>query len=52
MPLKYYLSYINVTKVTTHPCMPFSLMENVTMLLRYSPSTCQKPDKNMFTILN
>ena len=45
MPLKYYLSYINVTKVITYPCMPFSRMENVTMSLRYSPSTCQKPDK-------
>ena len=45
MLLKYYLSYINVTKVTTYPCMPFSRMENVTMLQRYSPSTCQEPEK-------
>ena len=51
MPLKYYHSYINVTKVTTYPCMPFSQMENVTMLQRYSPSTCKKNRKKMFITL-
>ena len=43
-PAKYYLGYINVAKV--------SRMENVSMLQRYSPSTCQKNSKNMFTILS
>ena len=53
MPLKYYHSYINVRKVTTYPCMPFSRMENVTMLQLHSPSTGQKKtEKNMFAIIS
>ena len=49
MPVKYYLSYINVTKVTTYPGIPFSQIEcyNVTAL---QPVHLPKTRKNMFTI--
>ena len=47
MSVKYYLSYTYVTKVTTNPHLPFVRIENVTMLQRYSPSTCQKPESEV-----
>ena len=49
MPVKYYLSYINVTKVTTYPCMPFHKL-NVIML-KGTAHPLDKKQKKKFTIL-
>ena len=48
VPVKLNLSYINVTKVTTYPWMPFSQIEcyDVTGL---QPIRLPKTRKNMFT---